>query len=149
MTRVLHTARISYVDSVMFIDRIREVVSFELGEEIEKAPRSWQDEKHLSLFLLPSSNLTISLILFFVLFLFCFLFFVFFVMNWRLWKRHISWTFVKLKTAWPLVTLNSCGQTLVKGIPSLPWWRFQTISAHQQHPQQIHPHKNMFAVSSS
>ena len=30
MTRVLHTARISYVDSVMFFDRIREVVSFEL-----------------------------------------------------------------------------------------------------------------------
>ena len=40
MTRVLHTARISYVDSVMFIDRIREVVSFELGKEIEKVPRS-------------------------------------------------------------------------------------------------------------
>ena len=35
MTRVLHT-RISNVDSVMFINRIREMVSFELGKEIEK-----------------------------------------------------------------------------------------------------------------
>ena len=36
MTRVLHTAGISNVDSVMFVDRIREMVSFELGREIEK-----------------------------------------------------------------------------------------------------------------
>ena len=36
MTRVLHTARISNVDSVMFVNRIREMVSFELGKEIEK-----------------------------------------------------------------------------------------------------------------
>ena len=36
MTRVLHTARISNVDSVMFIDRLREMVSFVLGKEIEK-----------------------------------------------------------------------------------------------------------------
>ena len=36
MTRVLHTARISNVDSVMFIDRLREMVSFGLGKEIEK-----------------------------------------------------------------------------------------------------------------
>ena len=36
MTRVLHTARISNVDSVMFANRIREMVSFELGKEIEK-----------------------------------------------------------------------------------------------------------------
>ena len=36
MTRVLHTARISKVDSVMFINRIREMVSFELAKEIER-----------------------------------------------------------------------------------------------------------------
>ena len=36
MTRVLHTARISNVDSVMFIDRLREMVNFVLGKEIEK-----------------------------------------------------------------------------------------------------------------
>ena len=36
MTRVLHTARISNVDSVMFVNKIREMVSFELGKEIEK-----------------------------------------------------------------------------------------------------------------
>ena len=36
MTRVLHTARISDVDSVMFRNGIREIVSFELGKEIEK-----------------------------------------------------------------------------------------------------------------
>ena len=36
MTRVLHTARISNVDSVMFIERLREMVSFVLGKEIEK-----------------------------------------------------------------------------------------------------------------
>ena len=37
MTRVLHTAGISKVDSVVFVDRkIRERVSFELGREIKK-----------------------------------------------------------------------------------------------------------------
>ena len=36
MTRLLHTAKISNVDSVMFVYRIREMVSFELGKEIEK-----------------------------------------------------------------------------------------------------------------
>ena len=36
ITRVLHTARISDVDSVMFRNEIREIVSFELGKEIEK-----------------------------------------------------------------------------------------------------------------
>ena len=36
MTRVLHTARISSVDSVMFVNRIREMASFELGKEMEK-----------------------------------------------------------------------------------------------------------------
>ena len=35
-TRVLHTARISNVDSVMFVKKIREMVSFEFGKEIEK-----------------------------------------------------------------------------------------------------------------
>ena len=34
MTRVLHTARISNVDSVMFVNRIREMVSFELGIDV-------------------------------------------------------------------------------------------------------------------
>ena len=34
LRRVLH--RISNVDSVMFVNRIREMVSFELGKEIEK-----------------------------------------------------------------------------------------------------------------
>ena len=34
MTHVLHTARISNVDSVMFVNRIREIVSFELGKKI-------------------------------------------------------------------------------------------------------------------
>ena len=36
MTRVLHTARISNVDSVIFVNTIREMVSFELGKEIDK-----------------------------------------------------------------------------------------------------------------
>ena len=36
MTRILHTARISKVDSVMFVNRIREMVSFELAKEIER-----------------------------------------------------------------------------------------------------------------
>ena len=31
-----NTVRISNVDSVMFVNRIREMVSFELGEEIKK-----------------------------------------------------------------------------------------------------------------
>ena len=34
LTRVLH--RIRNVDSVMFVNRIREMVSFELGKEIER-----------------------------------------------------------------------------------------------------------------
>ena len=34
--RVLYTARISNVDSVKFVNRIIEMVSFELGKEIEK-----------------------------------------------------------------------------------------------------------------
>ena len=36
MTRVIHTAKISNVHSVMFVNRIREMVSFELGKVIEK-----------------------------------------------------------------------------------------------------------------
>ena len=36
LRRVLHTARIRNVDSVMFANRIREMASFELGKEIEK-----------------------------------------------------------------------------------------------------------------
>ena len=36
MTRVLHTVRISNVDSVMLVNRIRGMASFELGKEIEK-----------------------------------------------------------------------------------------------------------------
>ena len=36
MTRVLHTARIGNVDSVIFVNTIREIVSFELGKEIDK-----------------------------------------------------------------------------------------------------------------
>ena len=33
---ILHTARISNVDSVMFVNRIREMASFELGKEIKE-----------------------------------------------------------------------------------------------------------------
>ena len=36
MTRVLHTARIGNVDSVIFVNTIKEMVSFELGKEIDK-----------------------------------------------------------------------------------------------------------------
>ena len=37
ITRVLHTTRISNIDSEMFVDRkIREMVDFELGKEIKK-----------------------------------------------------------------------------------------------------------------
>ena len=36
MIHVLHTARISNVDCVMFVNRIRGMVSFELGKEIGK-----------------------------------------------------------------------------------------------------------------
>ena len=36
MTCVLHTAGISNVDSVMFINRMKEMVSFELGKEIDE-----------------------------------------------------------------------------------------------------------------
>ena len=33
MTRVLHTARISDIDSVMFVNKIRDMASFELGKK--------------------------------------------------------------------------------------------------------------------
>ena len=36
ITRIVHTSWISNVDSVMFLNRIREMVSFQLGKEIEK-----------------------------------------------------------------------------------------------------------------
>ena len=36
MTRILHTARISNVDSVIFVNIIREMLSFEPCKEIEK-----------------------------------------------------------------------------------------------------------------
>ena len=36
MTHILHTARISNVHSIMFVNRLTEIVSFELSEEIEK-----------------------------------------------------------------------------------------------------------------
>ena len=35
-TRVSHTAKITNVDSVLFVNRMREMESFELGTEIEK-----------------------------------------------------------------------------------------------------------------
>ena len=36
MTRILHIAKISNVDSVMFVNRIREMVNFEHCKEIDK-----------------------------------------------------------------------------------------------------------------
>ena len=36
MTCVLHNSRISNVDSGMFVNRMREMVSFELGKEIDE-----------------------------------------------------------------------------------------------------------------
>ena len=36
MTCVQHNSRISNVDSVMFVNRMREMVSFELGKEIDE-----------------------------------------------------------------------------------------------------------------
>ena len=55
VTRVPHTAKISNVNRVMLVNRIGEMVFFNLFSS-----RAW-DKKHLSL---PSSKLTISLILF-------------------------------------------------------------------------------------
>ena len=45
MTRVPRTARIRDVNSVMFVNRIREMVSFELGEETEKDVFSSGDKR--------------------------------------------------------------------------------------------------------
>ena len=43
MTCVLHNSRISNVDSVMFINRMKEMVSFELGKEIDEGlTLKWQ-----------------------------------------------------------------------------------------------------------
>ena len=72
-TRFLHTARISNVDSVIFVNRMREMVSFESkglrfdysrGRIVFFFPRWRQDEKSSFSFSLRSSKLTISLILF-------------------------------------------------------------------------------------
>ena len=53
MTRILHIAKISNVDSVMFVNRIREMVNFEHCKEIEKnmffvMSRAWRKEKNSS-----------------------------------------------------------------------------------------------------
>ena len=72
MIHVLHTARISNVGSVMFVNKIRDMVSFELGKEIGKdvffffflcstLVKRLKTSFYISL---PSSNLTISLIQF-------------------------------------------------------------------------------------
>ena len=63
MTRVLHTARISDVDSSMFVNRIRKMVSFELGKEIRKDVRLvpsiyFLTEPKLNIFLILVTNLT-------------------------------------------------------------------------------------------
>ena len=74
ITRVLHTARISNVDSVMFVNRLREIVSFELGKKIAKdvfrlvtgVGQRWR-YKHDAIDIatsFASSKLTISPILF-------------------------------------------------------------------------------------
>ena len=51
MIPVLHTVRIGNVDSVMILNIIREMVSFELGNEIEKdvfrhVMTAWDKEVH-------------------------------------------------------------------------------------------------------
>ena len=51
MIPVLHTVRIGNVDSVMILNIIREMVSFELGKEIEKdafrhVMTAWDKEVH-------------------------------------------------------------------------------------------------------
>ena len=63
MTRVLHNARISDVDSSMFVNRIRKMVSFELGKEIRKDVRLvpsiyFLTEPKLTIFLILVTNLT-------------------------------------------------------------------------------------------
>ena len=63
MTRVLHTARISDVDSSMFVNKIRKMVSFELGKEIRKDVRLvpsifFLTEPKLTIFLILVTNLT-------------------------------------------------------------------------------------------
>ena len=58
MTRVLHTARMSDVDSSMFVNKIRKMVSFELGKEIRKDVRLFPN-----IYFLTEPKLTIFLIL--------------------------------------------------------------------------------------
>ena len=67
ITRVLHTARINNVDSVMFLIEIVEMLSFELGEEdsswglrIFLYPTLVTRRKNIFLNSSPSSKLTIS-----------------------------------------------------------------------------------------
>ena len=66
ITRVLHTAKISSVDSVMFLIEIVEMVSFELGEELRKMfflyPTLVTRRKNIFLNSSSSSKLTISTI---------------------------------------------------------------------------------------
>ena len=68
ITRVLHTARISNVDGVMFVIRIREMVSFERCQEIKKdffpCPTLVTRRKTSFSISLPSSKLTISISLY-------------------------------------------------------------------------------------
>ena len=49
MTQVLHTVRISNVNSIIFVNRIREMVNFELGKDIKKDVfvllQAWYKEK--------------------------------------------------------------------------------------------------------
>ena len=61
MTRVLHTAGISNVDSVVFVDRkIRERVGFELGREIKKDVFRFVTSVGQRKFWVPMSNATPS-----------------------------------------------------------------------------------------
>ena len=56
MTRAQHTAGISDVESLMFVNRIREMASVELGKEIEKDVFSSCHEKTCSILLQKKST---------------------------------------------------------------------------------------------
>ena len=56
MTRAQHTAGISDVESLMFVNRIREMVNVELGKEIEKHFFSSCHEKTCSILLQKKST---------------------------------------------------------------------------------------------
>ena len=56
MTRVLLTAGISDVESLMFVNRIREMVNVELGKEIEKDVFSSCHEKLVLFFFRKSQQ---------------------------------------------------------------------------------------------